>query len=121
MVMSAPEKLCIPRDIYGIATGAFSMAKNIREIYIPISVVEIGADVFGVFDDTTEIYCRADEKPQGWADSETQLNTDETGCEMLHNYWLGSAKFTFDSNGILTYLPLTYRKAAPKVVWGYKG
>ncbi len=112
--------LHIPGDVYGIAGTAFMMARGLTEIYIPLSVQEIAADTFGGFDDRLTIYCRASEKPQGWADSEQPLNTEESGREMIHNYWLGSAKLTFDGNGILTYLPLRYRTAAPKVVWGYK-
>lgn len=117
--MGGNGKLVIPDDVYGIAGGAFMMAGRLTEIIIPLSVKEIVGDVFGRFDDRLTIYCAAAEKPEGWADGETPLNTDESGMEMLHNYWLGSAKFTFDANGILSYLPLQYRSARPKVVWGH--
>lgn len=113
-------KLEIPQDVYGIAGGAFMMASRLTEIYIPENVQEIMGDVFGCFDSQLTIYCAACEKPAGWADSETVLNSDESGMERIHNYWLGSAKFTFDTNGILSYLPLSYRDGAPKVIWGRK-
>ena len=120
MVTGSGEVLNIPSDVYGIAGSAFSMCRGIKEIHIPLSVEEIGADAFGCFDEKLTVYCAAAEKPRGWADGETPLNSDESGCEMLHNYWLGNAKFTFDANGILTYLPYRYRDGAPKVLWGQK-
>lgn len=118
-VMGNGERLEIPENVYGIAGGTFMMAGQITEIYIPLSVKEIVGDVFGPFDDRLTIYCSASEKPAGWADEEVPLNKDEGNMEMMHNYWLGSAKFTFDANGILSYLPYQYRNARPKVVWGY--
>lgn len=114
-------KLEIPENVYGIAGGAFMMAGGLAEIYIPENVKEIMGDVFGRFDTRLTIYCAADEKPEGWADSEIVLNGDENGMERIHNYWLGNAKFTFDASGVLSYLPLQYRDGRPKVVWGYKG
>lgn len=119
-VMGSGSRLEIPDTVYGIAGSAFMMAGQLTEIVIPLSVKEIVGDVFGRFDDRLTVYCAADSKPEGWADSEMSLNKDESGMEMMHNYWLGSAKFTFDANGILSYLPLQYRNARPKVVWGYK-
>lgn len=110
----------IPENVYGIAGGAFMMATRLTEIHIPENVQEIMGDVFGCFDSRLTIYCSASEKPAGWADSEIVLNSDDSGMERIHNYWLGSAKFTFDANGILSYLPLSYRDGAPKVVWGHK-
>ena len=89
-------------------------------IKIPDNVQEIMGDVFGCFDTRLTIYCAAAGKPDGWADNEIVLNSDEAGMERMHNYWLGNAKFTFDANGILSYLPLQYRDGRPKVVWGYK-
>jgi len=118
--MGSGTKLEIPQDVYGIAGGAFIMANRLTEIYIPENVQEIMGDVFGCFDSQLTIYCAVCEKPAGWADSETVLNSDESGMERIHNYWLGSAKFTFDTNGILSYLPLSYRDGAPKVIWGRK-
>ncbi|MBQ6851237.1 MAG: hypothetical protein IJN77_09390 [Oscillospiraceae bacterium] len=118
--MGSGTKLEIPQDVYGIAGGAFIMANRLTEIYIPENVQEIMGDVFGCFDSQLTIYCAVCEKPSGWADSETVLNSDESGMERIHNYWLGSAKFTFDTNGILSYLPLSYRNGAPKVIWGRK-
>jgi len=118
--MGSGTKLEIPQDVYGIAGGAFIMANRLTEIYIPENVQEIMGDVFGCFDSQLTIYCAVCEKPSGWADSETVLNSDESGMERIHNYWLGSAKFTFDTNGILSYLPLSYRDGAPKVIWGRK-
>ena len=120
MVMGSGTKLEIPDDVYGIAGGAFMMAGQLTEIYIPHSVQEIMGDVFGRFDTRLTIYCAADKKPDGWTDGETVLNGDENGMERMHNYWLGSAKFTFNADGILSYLPLAYRDGRPKVVWGYK-
>ena len=118
--MGAGTQLDIPADVYGIAGGAFMMANRLTEVYIPQTVAEIMGDVFGPFDSRLTIYCQAEQKPDGWEDSEIVLNSDETGMERIHSYWLGSAKFTFDANGILSYLPLTYRDGRPKVVWGYK-
>lgn len=119
-VMGSGTKLELPADVYGIAGGAFMMANQLTEIYIPENIQEIVGDVFGCFDSRLTIFCAATEKPAGWADSEIVLNGDESGMERIHNYWLGSAKFTFDANGILSYLPLSYRDGAPKVVWGHK-
>ena len=119
-VMPGSTKLEIPEDVYGITGGAFMMAGQLEEIYIPHSVKEIMGDVFGRFDTRLTIYCAADKKPDGWADGEIVLNPDESGMERMHDYWLGSAKFTFNADGILSYLPLTYRDGRPKVVWGYK-
>ncbi|MBQ5326105.1 MAG: hypothetical protein J6K80_02765 [Oscillospiraceae bacterium] len=116
-VMGTGSALEIPSDVYGIAGGAFMMTGGLKEIYIPKNVQEIMGDVFGGFGPQLTIRCGAKEKPEGWADSETVLNSDETGMERIHNYWLGSAKFTFDANGILSYLPLTYRDGRPKVLW----
>ena len=119
-VMGTGTTLKIPEDVYGIAGGAFMMAGQLTEIYIPESVKEIMGDVFGCYDSRLTIYCGARSKPDGWADSEIVLNGDEQGMERMHNYWLGNAKFTFDANGILSYLPLQYRDGRPKVVWGHK-
>lgn len=119
-VMGSGTKLEIPQDVYGIAGGAFMMAGHLTEVYIPAGLQEIMGDVFGCFDTRLTIYCAAAEKPAGWADSEIVLNGDEAGMERMHDYWLGNAKFTFDANGILSYLPLQYRDGRPKVVWGYK-
>ena len=119
-VMGNGTSLEIPDDVYGIAGGAFMMAGSLKEVYIPESVKEIMGDVFGRFDSTLSIYCQASEKPAGWTDDDIVLNGDENGMERMHNYWLGSAKFTFNADGILSYLPLTYRDGAPKVVWNYK-
>ena len=119
-VMGNGTSLEIPDDVYGIAGGAFMMAGSLKAVYIPESVKEIMGDVFGRFDSTLSIYCQASEKPAGWTDDDIVLNGDENGMERMHNYWLGSAKFTFNADGILSYLPLTYRDGAPKVVWNYK-
>ncbi len=118
--MGSGTKLEIPEDVYGIVGAAFMMTPQLAEVYIPLSVKEIMGDTFGGFDSRLTIYCRAEEKPRGWQDSEIHLNREESGMERIHNYWLGSAKFTFDAGGILTYLPLKYRDGRPKVVWGYK-
>ena len=120
VAMGNGTKLEISDDVYGIAGGAFMMAGQLTEIYIPESVSEIMGDVFGRFDSRLTIYCEAKQKPDGWVDGETVLNGDENGMERMHNYWLGSAKFTFNADGILSYLPLTYRDGRPKVVWGHK-
>ena len=119
-VMPGESKLEIPDDVYGIAGGAFMMAGQLTEIFIPDNVQEIMGDVFGRFDANLTIYCQAPEKPDGWVDGEIVLNPDEHSMERMHNYWLGNAKFTFNADGILSYLPLTYRDGAPKVVWNYK-
>lgn len=119
-VMGNGTKLEIPQDVYGIAGGAFMMASRLTQVYIPDNVQEIMGDVFGCFDTRLTVYCAAAEKPDGWADNEIVLNSDEAGMERMHNYWLGNAKFTFDANGILSYLPLQYRDGRPKVVWGHK-
>lgn len=118
-VMGTGTKLEIPSDVYGITGGAFMMATHLTEIVIPESVQEIMGDVFGCFDTKLTIYCQASEKPAGWTDGEIVLNGDENGMERMHNYWLGNAKFTFNADGILSYLPLTYRDGRPKVIWGY--
>ena len=118
--MGTATQLDIPADVYGITGGAFMMANRLTEVYIPENVQEIMGDVFGTFDSRLTIYCQAQQKPDGWADDEIVLNSDERGMERIHSYWLGSAKFTFDANGILSYLPLTYRDGRPKVVWGHK-
>ena len=104
--MGTATQLEIPADVYGITGGAFMMANRLTEVYIPENVQEIMGDVFGPFDSRLTIYCQTQQKPDGWA-------------ERIHSYWLGSAKFTFDANGILSYLPLTYRDGRPKVVWGH--
>ena len=119
-VMGGGTQLEIPADVYGIVGGAFMMAPQLSEIYIPDSVQEIMGDTFGRYDSRLTIYCEAKEKPDGWQDSEIHLNKEESGMERIHNYWLGNAKFTFDASGILSYLPLQYRDGRPKVVWGYK-
>lgn len=119
-VLGNGEKLVIPDDVYGIVGGAFMMTVQLTEVYIPASVKEIMGDTFGRFDSRLTIYCEAQEKPEGWADSEIHLNRDESAMERIHNYWLGNAKFTFDANGILSYLPYQYRDGAPKVIWGHK-
>ncbi len=119
-VMGSGTRLEIPENVYGIAGGAFMMAGHITEIVIPESVREIMGDVFGRFDSKLTICCQAAEKPDGWVDGEIVLNDDENGMERMHNYWLGNAKFTFNADGILSYLPLTYRDGRPKVIWGYK-
>ena len=119
-VMGSGTKLEIPEGVYGIVGAALMMTPQLTEICIPVSVKEVMGDTFGGFDSRLTIYCEASEKPEGWADSEIRLNKDETAMERIHNYWLGSAKFTFDANGVLSYLPLKYRDGRPKVVWGYK-
>ena len=119
-VLGSGEKLVIPDDVYGIVGAAFMMTPQLKEIYIPLSVQEVMGDTFGCFGSSATIYCEADSKPDGWADSEIHLNKDESAMERIHEYWLGNAKFTFDANGILSYLPYQYRDAAPKVVWGHK-
>ena len=119
-VMPGLETLEIPDDVYGITAGAFMMAGPLKAVYIPASVQEIMGDVFGRFDKELTIYCEADKKPDGWVDGEIVLNGDENGMERMHEYWLGNAKFTFNAEGILSYLPLTYRDGRPKVVWGHK-
>ena len=119
-VMPGLETLEIPDDVYGITAGAFMMAGPLKAVYIPASLQEIMGDVFGCFDKELTIYCEADKKPDGWVDGEIVLNGDENGMERMHEYWLGNAKFTFNAEGILSYLPLTYRDGRPKVVWGHK-
>ena len=119
-VMGSGTKLEIPADVYGITGGAFMMAGQLTEIIIPDSVKEIMGDVFGCYDSRLTINCEAPQKPEGWTDGEILLNGDENGMERMHNYWLGNAKFTFNAEGILSYLPLAYRDGRPKVVWGYK-
>jgi len=98
----------------------FMMTPQLTEVYIPRSVKEIMGDTFGRFDSRLTIYCEAAEKPEGWTDEEIVLNPDESVMERMHNYWLGSAKFTLNAEGILSYLPLQYRDGRPKVVWGHK-
>ncbi len=110
--------LNIPDDVYGIAPTAFMMARGMTEVHIPLSVEEIAADTFGGFDNRLTIFCRAEKRPEGWVSDDTSLNTEEAGFEKLHNYWLGSGKFTFSSEGVLEYHTLQYRETPPNVVWG---
>ena len=119
-VLGSGKTLEIPQGVYGIVGGAFMMVPRLEKVYIPESVQEIMGNTFGSFDSRLTIYCEAGAKPDGWQDSEIHLNKEESGMERIHDYWLGNAKFTFDANGILTYLPLQYRDGRPKVVWGYK-
>ncbi len=119
------DELCIENGVYGISATAFMMRPAVKRVYIPDTVMEIGEGTFAAYDGSLTIYCAADKKPAGWADTETMLDkfSDEatTYHKVLHGYWLGNAEFVHDEEeNIVTYIPFQSRESRPKVVWGHK-
>ena len=124
-VTGSGDEMHIEEGVYGISVTAFLMQPPVTRVYIPGSVMEIGEGTFAAYDDRLTIYCAADKKPKGWADTETVLDKftqeETTYHKVLHGYWLGNAEFVHDEEqNLVTYIPYQSRTSRPKVVWGHK-
>lgn len=61
------ETMIIPNSVLSINDYAFSCC-NIKNIIIPKNVINLGKNVFAGCTGLTDIYCEAQEKPEGWND-----------------------------------------------------
>ncbi len=61
------ETIIIPNSVLSIKDYAFSCC-NIKSIIIPKNVINLGKNVFAGCTGLTDIYCEAQEKPEGWND-----------------------------------------------------
>ncbi len=64
---SSLSSVTIGKDVYRIDKYAFSECDNLKEIYIPKNVTQIGVHIFGGIDGIV-INCEAESKPDGWDD-----------------------------------------------------
>ena len=62
---SSVASVLLPDSLKKIDTAAFSRCSELKEIYIPASVVTVGAHVFYANDGIT-INCESESKPDGW-------------------------------------------------------
>lgn len=66
---NALVNVSIPDTVEKIESLAFTDSKQLRSIYIPASVIEVGTEIVGGNAEEMHIYCEAVEKPYEWEEN----------------------------------------------------
>ena len=75
--------ILLPNTLKFIGSEAFYSCSKLKKIIIPSSVTEIKENVFSWCSSIEKIYCRSENKPDGWSDNWIGVNTTKT---IIWNY-----------------------------------